>query len=431
VAAHVSRQPRDVLARPLHLDSVEDLRSNIDARYGPKAAYQKVKSKIIRSESESDYSAAFLEGGGELGALIRAKNWSRTPLGSPVAWPQSLLGAQAYPDLQRRISAVLRQRASRALGEDYSVTWASAWPVIGESFERALAGETRYLENQRMFLPRLENGALEEKFFTFSHSPIRDEGGQIGGLFHPVTETTPTMLAERRMRALRELGASLAQAKDEAQVSAQGVAVLAAFEFDLPFVLYYQLDVKINRYRLVAHHRIHSNVIPSLFEIAADQTDPWPFDEALGKRQIIEASTPSILGQGVCGPYPEVPSRIFILPISVARAARTQTVIVTGASARLPMNEAYRTFYSLLGVTLANALATVRALSKAIVPGSSVASFRYGKRRLFRLVDQNRGYLPGHRRSQEADRGCAPEGTRADEVRLTVLLFCPAVLEAL
>jgi hypothetical protein len=30
--------------------------------------------------------------------------------------------------------------------------WASAWPAIGEAFERALAGTTSYLENQSVFL---------------------------------------------------------------------------------------------------------------------------------------------------------------------------------------------------------------------------------------------------------------------------------------
>ena len=35
-------------------------------------------------------AGAFLHGGGELGALIRAKDWSQTPLGAPDAWPQSL-----------------------------------------------------------------------------------------------------------------------------------------------------------------------------------------------------------------------------------------------------------------------------------------------------------------------------------------------------
>src|SRR5207244_13632525 len=60
-----------------------------------------------------------------------------------------------------------------------------------------------YLENQRLFLDR--NGYLEETFFTFSFSPIRDETGKVGGLFHPVTETTSKMLNERRTRALRDL----------------------------------------------------------------------------------------------------------------------------------------------------------------------------------------------------------------------------------
>ena len=32
----------------------------------------------------------WLAGGGEMGALIRAMDWSATPLGPPEGWPQSL-----------------------------------------------------------------------------------------------------------------------------------------------------------------------------------------------------------------------------------------------------------------------------------------------------------------------------------------------------
>ena len=88
-------------------------------------------------------------------------------------------------------------------GEPYPVTWASAWPAIGAPFELARAGETLFLENQRMFLDR--NGFLEETFFTFSLSPIRDERGEVVGLFHPVTETTASMLVQWRTRVLRDL----------------------------------------------------------------------------------------------------------------------------------------------------------------------------------------------------------------------------------
>lgn len=47
--------------------------------------------------------------------------------------------------------------------------------LVGEAFELASHGETCVLVNRRMFLDRL--GYLEETFFTFSFSPIRDESG--------------------------------------------------------------------------------------------------------------------------------------------------------------------------------------------------------------------------------------------------------------
>jgi len=53
-----------------------------------------------------------------------------------------------------------------------------------------LAAEPAYL-GQRIFLDRY--GYLEEAFMTFSFSPIRDESGQVGGIFHPISEATETV----------------------------------------------------------------------------------------------------------------------------------------------------------------------------------------------------------------------------------------------
>src|SRR5258708_18173145 len=160
----------------------------------------------------------FLAGGGEMGKVVGSMDWSRTPLGPIASWPQSLRTTvslclasnfpislawgpghvQIYNDGYWPICG---GKHPNAMGSDFSECWASAWPAIGEAFEGALAGKTSYLENQRMFLDR--NGYLEETFFTFSFSPIRDESGGVGGLFHPVTEQTAKMLSERRTRALR------------------------------------------------------------------------------------------------------------------------------------------------------------------------------------------------------------------------------------
>jgi hypothetical protein len=169
----------------------------------------------------------FIVGDNETVELIRSKDWSRTPLGPIEAWPQVLKTTvtlclaspfpiniiwgrdhtQVYNDAYRIICG---DAHPTALGQSYRATWVSAWPVVGEPFERALNGETSYLENQGMFLTR--NGYLEETFFTFSLSPIRGADGAIGGLFLPVTETTATLLADRRTRTLRDLTYSLSAA---------------------------------------------------------------------------------------------------------------------------------------------------------------------------------------------------------------------------
>ncbi len=63
---------------------------------------------------------AFLKGGGDMGERIRRHDWSRTPLGSPANWPQSLKTALqimlssghptqiGWPELSMICSAVFR-----------------------------------------------------------------------------------------------------------------------------------------------------------------------------------------------------------------------------------------------------------------------------------------------------------------------------------
>src|SRR5260370_18301550 len=134
----------------------------------------------------------WLVGGGEMGKLIRSMDWTKTPLGPIEFWPQSLRTTvslclasnfpislvwgpnhvQIYNDGYWPICG---GKPPLSMGQDFTEWWAAPWPVIGEAFERAAAGETSYLENQRMFLDR--NGYLEETCFTFSFSPIRDETG--------------------------------------------------------------------------------------------------------------------------------------------------------------------------------------------------------------------------------------------------------------
>ena len=156
---------------------------------------------------------AFLLGGGEMGRLIWSMDWSKTSLGPVAEWPQSLRTTlsiclasdlpicviwgpglvQLYNDAYRVICG---DKHPQSMGQYFPECWKEVWPVIGKAHNSALAGDTAFLEAQQVFLER--HGYVEECFFTFSFSPIRDEAGRVGGLFHPVNEITAQMLAQRR-----------------------------------------------------------------------------------------------------------------------------------------------------------------------------------------------------------------------------------------
>jgi len=147
----------------------------------------------------------WLSGGGDMGELIRSMDWSTTPLGPVSGWPQSLRTSvslclsstfpmlvawgpedvQIYNDAYRPICGA---KHPQSMGEPFKICWATALPVVGDAFDRAHAGEGVYIRDQRMFLDRY--GYMEEAFMTFSFSPIRAESGNVGGIFHPISEGT-------------------------------------------------------------------------------------------------------------------------------------------------------------------------------------------------------------------------------------------------
>jgi len=91
--------------------------------------------------TEGAAALAFLNGGGESGALIRALDWSATPLGGPAGWPQQLktLAALVLNSRQAMLIAwggeqtilyndayaeLCGERHPRILGRPYSEAWA-------------------------------------------------------------------------------------------------------------------------------------------------------------------------------------------------------------------------------------------------------------------------------------------------------------------
>jgi PAS domain S-box-containing protein len=163
-------------------------------------------------ENESAAALEFLGGGGEVGALIRAKDWSASALGYPGGWPQALKSVVGLllntkfpmfvawgPELayiyNDSYAEILGEKHPAALGQRFEDIWSEIWDDVGPIARRALLGESTYEQNLPLRL--LRRGYEESTWFTFSYSPVRDEDGTIAGVYCACTETTAQVLAEK------------------------------------------------------------------------------------------------------------------------------------------------------------------------------------------------------------------------------------------
>ena len=335
-----------------------------------------------------------------MGEVIRSMDWSKTPLGPKELWPQSLRTTvglvvnsnfpiaiawgpghtQIYNDGYCPLCGV---KHPKSMGQDFSECWASAFHAIGDAFRSALAGKTAFLEDQRMFLDRL--GYLEKTFFTFSFSPIRDETGKVAGLFQPVTETTSKMVGQRRTRALRDVVQRGAKATSVDEALALVAQTLADSDLDLPFVLLYKVDAGGKSATLVAQAGLAAGGVASPLSVdltrqtsdeTPDELEGWPLARIAGGDKVIELDdVPGRFPGMVCSPYPEAIKSAFGLPIYLSGHGPAVCIMVAGASARLPINDAYRAFYDALADTVTTVIANATSYETERKRADALAEF--------------------------------------------------------
>ncbi|HEY4368022.1 MAG TPA: PAS domain-containing protein [Steroidobacteraceae bacterium] len=187
----------------------------------------------------------FLSGGGQMGTLIRAHDWSRTVLGPPQGWPQPLRTALRIllttnhpifllwgPDLICFYNDAYRQslgpeKHPAMLGGRGREWWDEIWHIIGPQIELVIAGlgATR---NEDHLVPITRYGRREEVYWTYSYGPIDDETApnNIGGVLVIVTETTKKVLTERRLAFQLALSDRLRKLSDTSEIALAAAEML-------------------------------------------------------------------------------------------------------------------------------------------------------------------------------------------------------------
>jgi PAS domain S-box-containing protein len=179
------------------------------------------QSKKSNSSSVVSEHSSRIYGSGEMADLTRAFDWASTSAGPIDQWPDTLLTTvntllsnrqpmflwwgeeltQFYNDAYR--PSLGADKHPRALGQRGRECWPEIWDAIGPQIEGVMTrGEATWHEDQ--YLPIYRNGRLEDVYWTYSYSPVRDPEGFIQGTLVTCSETTGRVLAEQRLRESEE-----------------------------------------------------------------------------------------------------------------------------------------------------------------------------------------------------------------------------------
>lgn len=319
--------------------------------------------------------------GGEMGALIRSRDWSQTPLGAIENWPQSLQttlsiclnsrqpmlvfwGPEAIEFYNDAYAHLLGKKHPEALGMHCRDCWPELWQIVSPILEDVRSKVTPiWCENMQLALHR--HGYTEEMYVDFSYSPIRDESGGLGGVCIACNETTEQVLGERRLQTLRSLRTRTTDAKTASEAGQIAAEILASNPLDIPFALIYLLDLPGDRASLVAMVGLEANaaISPQLIHLAdPKKAQPWPISQVVGTNQaLVVDNLEKRFGLLKVGPWPESPQKAIALPIAQPGRDRPTGVLVVGIAARRALDDSYRGFLDLVAGNIATAIANARA----------------------------------------------------------------------
>jgi PAS domain S-box-containing protein len=322
---------------------------------------------------------AFLRGGGEMGALIAAHDWSQTSLGAPDTWPQSLKTAIRIMLTSRQpiwvgwgpellffyndpYKSIIGGRHPVALGQPTSVVWHEIWHEIGPLLATALSGvEGTYVEQKLLIMER--NGYPEETYYTFSYSPVPDDHGSTGGIICANSDDTARVIGERQLTLLREIGAASTDARTWRDACESTMRALATDAHDIPFALFYSAEPGSASVSLAGTCGIEAGHPAAPAALHAQHGAPWPFADVL-RRQALQRVTGLTERFGTAlpgGAWSQAPQEAAVLPVQPSGEHGRGGVLIVGLNPFRLFDDRYRSFLNLVARQMGSALGYAHA----------------------------------------------------------------------
>jgi signal transduction histidine kinase/DNA-binding NarL/FixJ family response regulator len=306
--------------------------------------------------------------GGEMGRQFAEFDWAAHPLGSPEEWSAEVRSAVAVVLTSRfpivlwlgaedlflvyndAYIEILGDKHPAALGRRGRFVWWDIWEPISPMLASVIASGEATWSNDLM-LPMVTAGRRQERYFTFTYSPLVGENGEICGIFCPSWETTERVISERRLHLLNAVASATMETRTVDDAVSAAVAVCAD-QPDVPLVAAYVSGAD-------AAETTLRGATPSVLELlpaTLDKLTDWqPTARSRAEVQIIEnvasviRGLHEVMGNGC-------PDQALVLPLGENAIAGA---LVVGTNPQCPLDEQYLGFCQLLADQLSSALASV------------------------------------------------------------------------
>ena len=323
----------------------------------------------MKEIKDENVSPDFLSGGGKMGEVIRSQDWSKTPLGAPDTWSQSLQStvsimlANRFPMLlwwgpqyislyNDAYAPILGDKHPKALSMPVSDCWSEIWDILQPLIDTPFhGGSSTWIEDFQVLLNR--KGFYEESHFTVAYSPVPDKtvSGGVGGVLASVHEITDKIINERALKTLRELGAVKFEGKSLEVIYRDVVEALGKNQKDFPFVLVYKITNEGKTVTVAASSGVDKkqNVFPDVID-ASNPTDiTKEFCEAYKSNKLVVSEIKINTENFPKGEWEIAPSQFAHIPVITSGANHPHCIISVALNPYRKFDDAYKEFCQFIG----------------------------------------------------------------------------------
>jgi PAS domain S-box-containing protein len=333
---------------------------------------------------------------GELGRALLEVDWAATPLGPLERWPASLRTVVRML-LSSRFSMwmgwgdeltffcneayrrdTLGEKFPWALGKPAAEVWSEVWKDVQDRVEAVRNGESTWDKSLRLFLQR--SGYVEETYHTFSYSPVTDDDGNVSGLMCVVSEDTDEVIAQRRIKTLRDLGSRANEDLVETETIGTACEQIAGNGEDLPFTLVYTLDPGAQQVTLAGSTGFTGPHPAAPETIRLDDPNPaWPAAEVLAGEECHLTDLSERWRDLPTGAWDGPPAQALVLPLGLSPTGTRLGFLVAGLNRYRRLGEPYRGFLGLVAGQLTSGINAARAYDSERARAEALAELSRAK----------------------------------------------------